>query len=157
MGLPSELPTPAPSRARLAPATLVSQLLAASVFVMSLWWIVRHGNTDVAMIGLIVGASGVFAGGMAHRGGLVALVACCVLDLALALACLVAPPQVLAFVQAPLAKLSPRLGEELATTMVVMGVVATLAAVACLVALPQARRFATWHDQRVQQAARVRT
>ena len=157
MAPPSELPTPAPSRARLAPATLVSQLLAASVFVMSLWWIVRHGNTDVAMIGLVAGASGVFAGGMAHRGGVGALVACSVLDLALALSCLIAPPPVRAFVQPPLAKLSPRLVEELATSMIVMGVVAAIAAIACLVALPQARRFARWHDQRIQQAARART
>jgi hypothetical protein len=156
MTLPSELPTPAPSRARLAAATLISQLLAASMFVVSLWWIVRHGTTDVAVIGLVVGAVGVFAGGMAHRGGVGALVACSVLDLALAVSCLVAPPPVRAFVQVPLAKLSPRLVEELATTMVVTGVVAALAAIACLVALPQARRFATWRDQRVRQAAGVR-
>jgi len=157
MARASELPTPAPSRALLATATFVTQLLATTLFVLSLWWIVRHGNTDVASIGLVAGASMVFAGGMAHRGGIGQLVACSLLDLALALSCLVAPAPVLAFTQVPLARLSPRLVEGLETSLAVTGVVAALAALTCLVALPQARRFATWHDQRIQQVARVRS
>jgi len=153
---PADLPTPAPKRWLLAAATLVSQLLAIGLFTLALLWMIRHGDRSYLMVGfLVAGASGVFAGGSAHRGWTGALVGCAVLDLALSIACLSGAEHVKRFVAVPVVKLAPAF-TRVDLAVAITGVVAAVAATACLLAIPQARRFAAWHDQRIEQAARRR-
>lgn len=146
---------PAPSRPVLAGATLVSQLLGAITFALALLWIVKLGNRGGPTVAvMIAGALCVFAGGNAHRGSVLAVVACIAFDIAVAVACF-AVPEARAFVAAPIAWLAPAVVRHLAIAMVVVGSAGAIASVACLLALPQARRFGAWRDAQILRAARV--
>ncbi|HLL20745.1 MAG TPA: hypothetical protein VK427_01380 [Kofleriaceae bacterium] len=146
---------PAPSRAVVAAATLVSQLLGTLAFAFGLVWIVALRVNDAAVVAvLVVGALAVFAGGHAHRGSVVALGACAAFDVAASVVGLARLPGVEAFTQPVLARFAAE--DHLAVGLTVTGIVAALAAITCIAALPQARRFAAWRGQRVLEAARVR-
>lgn len=146
---------PAPSRPVLAGATLVSQLLGAIAFALALLWFVKLGNRSAPTIAvMIAGALCVFAGGHAHRGSVIAVLACVAFDIAIAVACF-AVPAAQPFVAAPVAWLAPAALPHLAIAMVVVGSAGAIASVACLLALPQARRFGAWRDAQILRAARV--
>ena len=145
---------PPPSRTIVAAATLASQLLGTCAFALALAWIVALRVTEPQIIAvMIVGAVVVFAGGNAHRGNVIALGICATFDVAAACALLARIPAAEAFAWPPLA----RAGVEhyLAIAMLAAGIVAALAAITCIAALPQARRFAAWRGEQILHAARV--
>ena len=147
---------PAPARGLVSTATLLSQLFGTLAFALSLAWIISMRVTDGTVIGtLVVGAIVVFAGGNAHRGSLVGLVLCAAFDAAVAVLCLTKNATAGAFVGVPLARLSPSLFKHGELVLVVAGAVAAAAAIACMAALPQARRFAAWRGEQIMHAARV--
>lgn len=147
---------PTPPRSIVAAATLASQLLGTLAFALALVWIIKHGDRQpVSLTILVLGAVCVFAGGNAHRGSVRALAVCALLDLAIAVACLANSSAVNAFVLAPVAWAVPAVARELAIATMIAGVVAALAACACIAAVPQTRRFAAWRDESILHAARA--
>ena len=143
-------PTLPPPRGRLGSATLVSQLVAACVFGLALWCFVRHAAPQGPLVGLMVAsAAGVFAGGAAHRGSLLALVGCAVIDLAIGVCALQAWPGARPYVAALVAKVPHA---SIATP--IAGAVALVAAVACVLVAPEARRFAAWVDRVARRPSR---
>lgn len=147
---------PTPSRSIVASATLASQLLGTLTFALALVWIIKFGHhKPVNLTILVLGALGVFAGGNAHRGSVVALVVCALLDLAVAIACLGNIAAVAVFVQAPVAWAAPAIASKLPIVTMIAGIVAVLAASACMAALPQTRRFAAWRERQILHAARA--
>src|SRR5262245_17872661 len=65
---------PTPPRSIVASATFASQLLGTVVFALAFVSIVKHGHSwPVNLTILVIGAAGVFAGGNAHRGSMLAL------------------------------------------------------------------------------------
>lgn len=145
---------PAPARTLVAAATLASQLLGTLAFALALVWIVALRVTEPTVIAvMVVGAACVFAGGNAHRGNVTALGICVVFDLAVAVAALVRLPAADAFAWPALARIHAE--PHLALVMAAAGATAALAAVACIAALPQARRFAAWRGEQILHAARV--
>lgn len=146
---------PIPARSIVATATLASQLLGMLAFALALVWIVKQGDRQpVSVTILVLGVVCVFAGGNAHRGSLRALALCALLDLAIAIACLANISAVQAFVVVPVAWAAPAVVHELAIATMITGVVAALAASACIAAVPQTRRFAAWRDEQLVRAAR---
>jgi hypothetical protein len=145
---------PPPSRTLVATATLASQLLGTFAFALGLIWIVALRVTDATIISIMfAGTVAVFAGGNAHRGNVIALGLCAVFDLAVATATLARLPFAEAFAQPPLARFAA--DTHLPLAMLGAGVIAALAAITCLAALPQARRFAAWRGEQILHAARV--
>lgn len=145
---------PPPSRTLVATATLASQLLGTLAFALGLIWIAALHVTDAAIVAVMVaGTVAVFAGGNAHRGNVIALGLCAVFDVAVAVATLARLQVTESFAWPPLA----RFGAESALPLAMLGagVVAALAAITCIAALPQARRFAAWRGEQVLHAARV--
>jgi len=147
---------PTPSRAIVAIATFTSQLLGALAFALALVWIVRQGDRQpITMTILVLGAVCVFAGGNAHRGSVLALGLCALLDVAVAIACLAKISAVKAFVVTPLAWAAPTVAHDLALAITIAGTVAVLAASACIAAVPQTRRFTAWRHAQVLHASRA--
>jgi len=141
---------PRPARSIVATATFVSQLLGTLGFALALVWIIKHGHPQpVSLTILVLGAICVFAGGNAHRGSVRALAVCALLDLAVAIACFANLSAVTAFVLVPVAWAAPALVHQLAIATMIAGVVAILAASACIAAVPQTRRFAAWRDEQI--------
>lgn len=139
---------PSPTRWIVSAATLASQLLGTVAFAIALVWIVKHGNRAPWVVGVLaLGAVCVFAGGIAHRGSLRALAICVLLDSVVAVVCLGHVSSAKGFVLPPVAWVAPSVAHQLATAMTITGVVAALAAIACVAAAPQARRFAQWSAQ----------
>jgi len=136
-------PTLPPPRARLAGVTLLSQLVAACVFGLALWCFLRHAGPRGPIVGIMVASAvGVFAGGAAHRGSLFALACCAVIDVAIGVTAIyplpaARPYAAMLFAKVPHANLVMPLG----------GVVALVAALACLLVVPDVRRFARWFDR----------
>ena len=146
---------PPPSRTLVATATLASQLLGTFAFALGLVWIVALRVTDATILAvMLAGTVAVFAGGNAHRGNVIALGLCAVFDSAVALATLARLPVTEAFAWPPLARFG--VDAHLTLAMLLAGVIAALAAITCIAALPQARRFAAWRGEQVLHAARVR-
>ncbi len=144
-------PPPTPPRSIVAAATLASQLLGTLAFGLALVWIVKHGNRAPWVFAILaLGAVCVFAGGIAHRGSVRALAVCVLLDAAVAVVCLGHLSSVKGFMLPPVAWVAPAIAHELATAMTIAGAVAALAAVACIAAAPQARRFAQWRGALVK-------
>lgn len=141
---------PTPSRSIVSIATFTSQLLGALAFALAVVWIAKHGDRQpVTLTILVLGAVCVFAGGNAHRGSVLALALCALLDIAIAIACLAKISAVKAFVVTPLAWAAPTVAHELAFAITIAGTVAVLAASACIAAIPQTRRFMAWRDELV--------
>lgn len=123
-------------------------------FALALVWIVALHVTQPAVIAvMIAGAACVFAGGNAHRGNVIALGICAAFDTAVAVLALARLPITEAFAWPPLARF--HLEAQLPVLLLVSGVVAGLAAITCIAALPQARRFAAWRGEQILHAARV--
>lgn len=136
--IPIQYATP-PARTLVTTATFATQLLGTFAFALALVWIVAlHVTAPPAIAVLLAGAGAVFAGGHAHRGNVVALGICTVFDLAVATVLLarLAPT----FTGPALA----RLHVEPTYLLPAAGILGALAAIACIAAMPQARRFAAW-------------
>ena len=140
-----------PSRAFVSTATFASQLLGTAAFALAIVWIVALRVTTPPVIAvLLAGAVAVFAGGNAHRGNIIALGICTVFDLAVAGLAL---PR-LALTETFAAPALARLGVAPTYVLFGAGILAALAAIACVAAMPQARRFAAWRGEQILQAAR---
>ena len=149
--------TPAPPRWILSTAAFASQLLGTFAFAFALAWIYKGDRLPLTMAILVLGAASVFAGGHAGRGSASALGVCAAFDTAVAIACLcgISISSAKAYVHAPLTWAAPSVANELPTAMAIAGVVAALAACACIAAVPQMRRFAAWRGEQILHAARV--
>lgn len=145
---------PPPSRTLVATATLATQLLGTLAFALALVWIVALRVTDPVILAAgLAGAACVFAGGNAHRGNLVALGLCAVFDIGVAVATLARLPAAEAFAVPGFARIGAE--QHVGLALFIAGTIAALAAITCLAALPQARRFAAWRGEQILHAARV--
>jgi hypothetical protein len=138
--IPIQYATP-PARTLVTTATFATQLLGTLAFALALVWIVALRITAPPIIAvLLAGAVAVFAGGHAHRGNVIALGVCTAFDLAVAVFILARLSATEAFAWPALARL------HVAPTyfLLAAGILAALAAIACIAAMPQARRFAAW-------------
>lgn len=139
-----------PSRSILSIATFVSQLLGMLAFLLAATWMLKLRHSDAGVIAVaLLGAFSVFAGGHAHRGSIGALATCAGIDLAIGAACLIRSSVATDFVYAPTAWIAPTLAAELHLAMSIMSVVALVNAVVCILAVPQTRRYLTWHRTRM--------
>jgi hypothetical protein len=135
-----------PSRWILSFATFISQLLGLLAFLMAAMWMLQLGHRNVGVIAVaLFGALSVFAGGQAHRGSVWALGMCVGADLLVGVACLIRSASVTKFVYAPTAWAAPNIASDLNLAMSITSIVALLTAVACIVAVPQTRRYLAWH------------
>lgn len=157
MGLPANVATvPAPRRGLVAMATLVTQLLGTAVFALGLVWIIASHVTSNVVIGAVVASAlVVFAGGHAHRGGIVALAGCAAFDLVVGVALLLRIPTAVAYTAAPMARISEALAHHHALVIAIAGGCAVVSAIACVAALPQARRFAAWQREQLHRLAHI--
>lgn len=147
---------PTPSRSIVAIATLTTQLLGAIAFALAVVWIIKQGDRQPMKLTILtLGAVGVFAGGNAHRGSVLALALCALLDVAVGVACLAKLAAVKAFVVTPLAWTAPHIGHELALATTIAGAIAVFAASACIAAIPQTRRFIAWRDEQILHVSRA--
>lgn len=145
---------PPPSRTLVATATLATQLLGTLAFVLALAWVVALRVTDPVVVAIAAaGAACVFAGGNAHRGNLAALGMCALFDIGIAVATLGRLSATEAFAVPAFAHVDAEQHVRLA--LFVAGTIAALAAITCIAALPQARRFAAWRGEQILHAARV--
>ena len=144
----------APSRALLALATFLSQLMGTIAFALALVWIISLGVRDAVVVSVLAGgAACVFACGAAYRGNVIALAVCAAIDVAIAIALFTEVSQVIAFVPPPLANVD---ATQFQIGRIVVGGIAAIAAVECLVAFPQAREFAAWLRRRRLEPAALR-
>lgn len=138
--IPIQYATP-PTRTLVTTATFATQLLGTLAFALALVWIVALRVTAPPIIAvLIAGAGAVFAAGHAHRGNVIALGICTVFDLAAAAFLLARLSVTEAFAGPALA----RLHVHPTYVLLAIGILAAVAAIACIAAMPQARRFAAW-------------
>jgi hypothetical protein len=126
-------------------------LLGTIVFALAVVRMVTVGVDGLAIAVASTAAAWVFAGGAAHRGSLLALSLCAAFDVALAILLLAPIPEVMAFLSPMLAKVSAKQFEL--AKIVAVGV-AAIAAVECFVAVPQARAFAKWRNDRAHASPR---
>ncbi len=149
-----DLPAP-PSTSVAVVAALASQLLGTAAFFLVVAWAWSiEGDARVAIgVGLGLGTLWVFAGGSALRGSLAGLFCCALLDLALAATVLANASGARAFVHAATARVAPQIAAHVDTVFLVAGGAAVLAAVACVVAVPQVRRMAVWQDEQIARLA----
>jgi hypothetical protein len=142
-----------PPRSLAAIATFTSQLLGIVAFALAVAWICKHGDRRPASFAILVlGPLCVFAAGNALRGSVRALALCALLDVAAAIVCLGNIAAAKAFVLAPIAWAAPAIANQLAFT--IAGVLAGLAACACVVAVPQIRQLAAWRNEQIMHVAR---
>jgi hypothetical protein len=136
---------------RVAAATLASQLVGTLAFAFGVYWIAVLHVTNAAIVStLVAGAICVFAGGQAHRGSTNALLVCTTLDVAIAVLLLAPFADVRALTAPVLARLdlSPHI-------LIAIGAFAMVAAVGCVLSIPQARRFAAWRTARILHTAKT--
>ncbi len=142
--------TRVPSRWILSFATFVSQLLGLIAFLIAATCMLELGHRNAAVFAVaLFGAACVFAGGKAHRGSVRALGLCATIDLTIGVACLIPWSTVTDFVYAPTASVAPTIANDLNSTMSITSLVALLAAVICIVAVPQTRRYLAWYRTQV--------
>lgn len=146
-----------PGRGLLASAMAATQLLGSLVFALAFAWLIKHRGdwpTNVAILSL--GAIGVFAGGKAHRGSVVALGVAALFDLGVATAftCFGRISAIKTFVATPVAWVAPALLPMLSTIVMIAAIIAVCAAAACVAAVPQTRRFAEWRYEQLLHAVR---
>lgn len=135
-----------PSRWILSFATFTSQLLGIIAFLMAAAWMLKLGHHNAGVVAVaLFGAIAVFAGGHAHRGSVGALGVCAGVDLAIGVATLLKWRIVMTFAYYPLAWAAPKIANDLVFAMSVASFVALIAAVACVFAVPQTRRYLAWH------------
>lgn len=145
-----------PSRWILSLATFTSQLLGLITFLLAATWMMKLGNRHWPIIAVAVfGVVAVFSGGRAHRGSVGALGMCAGLDLAIGIACLIKWAAVMKFVYFPTAWAAPKIADDVVLALSVTSLVALLAAVACIVAVPQTRRYLAWHQAQMTLAPPV--
>ncbi|HSK01505.1 MAG TPA: nuclear transport factor 2 family protein [Kofleriaceae bacterium] len=139
-------PAPAPRRALLRLAGLLTQLLCAGCLLLGTiaFVLVQQNRTDGAgLVSLWAAAAlmGLVFGGLMGRGGLISLVVCAVLDATLGIVLIAIEYDVL---RALLTILPASDVATIADIVTVVGVVLLGAFALCLLAVPQALRYTRW-------------
>lgn len=154
LGSPLPAPGPRPAIFLLAAATNVTQLVSGIVLGLAIASAARHFDASAALDAwLIVPLLGIFAGGKAYRGGPGALVVAAVIDTVIVAMCLAGRDHVIEMLHASGALRYVTVDPPLLTYGI--AALAGLAGLACLVALPQARRYAAWQHTRIELAFRT--
>src|SRR5712671_3963261 len=145
-----------PSRWIVSLATLTSQLLGIVAFLLAATWMLKLGHRNVGVVAVaVLSAVSVFAGGHAHRGSVGALGVCAGVDLASGVAALIRWPVVTTFLRTPLAWAAPRIAADLTFALSIVALLALLASVTCVCAVPQTRRFLAWQHAQLTLASRL--
>lgn len=141
----------APPRQLVSVATLSSQIVGALGFALSVYWIGARQTITVSTVSLLLcGALSVFAGGQAHRGSTNALLVCTFMDTAVAIILVAHIPPAVELANPVVTRLALPI-DALAT----VGSFSALAAIACVLSIPQARRFAAWRTARILHTAKT--
>jgi len=155
LGPPLPAPGPRPAIFLLAAATNMTQLVSAIALGLAIASAARHFDASAALgAWLIVPLLGIFAGGKAYRGGPGALVVAAVIDAVIVAMCLAGRDHVIEMLHASGALRYVTVDTALLTYGI--AALAGVAGLACLAALPQARRYAAWQHTRIELAFRTR-
>jgi hypothetical protein len=154
LGPPLPAPGPRPAIFLLAAATNVTQLVSGIALGLAIASAARHFDASAAFDAwLIVPLLGIFAGGKAYRGSPGALVVAAMIDTVIVAVCLVGRDHVIEMLHASGALRYVTVDTALLTYGI--AALAGVAGLACLAALPQARRYAAWRHARIAIAFRT--
>ncbi len=139
-------PAPAPGRALLRLAGVLTQLLSAGCLLLGTiaFVLVQQNRTDGAGLVILWAAAaliGLVSGGLMGRGGLISLVLCAVLDAALGTVLLAIEYDTLRAILKILPEPDVAMIADIVTAV---GAVQLGAFVLCLLAIPQALRYTRW-------------
>jgi len=154
LGPPLPEPGPRPAIWLLALAAGAAQLVAGIGLGLAIACAARRSGASSALAAwAIAGVVGVFAGGMAHRGRVGALVVAGLAAAALAAMCLTSRARLTELLHASGVVAYVTVDAQLLARA--LAGLAGVACLACLAALPQARRYAAWQRERLELAFRM--
>lgn len=157
LGPPLPEPGPRPAIWLLALAAAATQLASGIALGLAIACAARRSEASAVLAAwAIVGVVGVFAGGMAHRGRVGALIVAALIAAAIAAMCLTSRAQLAELLHASgvLAYVAIKAIDAQLLARAIAGL-AGAACLACLAALPQARRYAAWQRSQLELAFRM--
>lgn len=134
-----------PSIAILALAAFASQIVAAAILCLAVASLAQHAASTELVVCGAVALIGVLAGGSAYRGSVTSLLVAGLIDAAIAGASL-ARTGALVELDRVQGLFDPA---QLSLALTVTG---TIAAVACALAIPQAKRYVAWQREQIERA-----
>jgi hypothetical protein len=154
LGPPLPEPGPRPAIWLLALAAAAAQLASGIALGLAVACAARRSDASAVLAAwAIVGVVGVFAGGMAHRGRVGALLVAALIAAAIAAMCLTSRARLAELLHASGVLAYVPLDAQLLARAIAG--LAGVACLACLAALPQARRYAAWQRSQLELAFRM--
>jgi hypothetical protein len=155
LGPPLPEPGPRPAIFLLAVAASATQLVSGLALGLAIAWAARRFEASSDLFAwLIVSILGIFAGGKAYRGGVGALLVAAAIDVVIVAMRLPARDRVTELLHASGVVRYVTVDEKLLALAI--AAFAGTACLACLAALPQARRYAAWQRSQIELAFRTR-
>ena len=155
LGPPLPAPRPMPSIVLLAAAASATQLVSGVALGLALTWAARHLDASPHLVAwLIVSVLGIFAGGKAYRGSVGALYVAALIDVVIVAMRLVSRDFLTEMLR--VSGVVPYVTSSTELLGLSIAVFASVAGVACLAAVPQARRYAFWQRRQIELAFRTR-
>ena len=155
MGPPLPEPGPRPAIFLLVTGTVATQLVSVLVLGLAIAWAARRFDASSELLAWpIVSVLGIFAAGWAYRGSIGALLLAAILDGGIVAMRLPGRDRIAELLHASGAV--PYVHDDTEPLALGIVVLAGVACVACLIAVPQARRFAAWQRSQIELAFRTR-
>lgn len=155
LGPPLPAPRPRPAISLLAIAASATQLVSGVALGLAIASAAKHFDAQSYLLAwLIVSVVGIFAGGKAYRGSVASLYVASAIDVAIVAMRLASRDSLTEMLRVSGAVRYVAVDAEL-LALAIAGF-ASFACVACLVAVPQARRYAAWQRSQIELAFRTR-
>jgi hypothetical protein len=155
LGPPLPAPRPRPAIFLLAVAASSTQLVSGIALGLGITWVAKHFDARTELVAwLIVSILGILAGGKAYRGSVGALYVAAAVDVALVAVRLMSRDPLTEMLR--VSGVVPYVTASAELLALSIAAFASFACVACLVAVPQARRYAAWQRRQIELAFRTR-
>lgn len=155
LGPPLPASRPRPPIFLLAVAAGATQLVSGIALGLALTWMAKHLETRPELVAwLVVSVLGILAGGAAYRGSAGALYVAAAIDVALVAMRLLSRDPLTELLR--VSGVVPYVTSNAELLALSIAAFASFACVACLVAVPQARRYAAWQRRQIELAFRTR-
>jgi hypothetical protein len=155
MGPPLPVPGPRPAIFLLAVAASSTQLVSGIALGLAITGAARRLDASSDLFAwMVVSVVGIFAGGVAYRGGSVAaLMVGAAIDAVIVAVCLAGRARVTELLH--VSGVVPYVTKDAKLLALAIAALAGVACVACMVTLPQARRYAAWQRSQMELAFRT--
>jgi hypothetical protein len=156
LGPPLPAPGPRPAIYLLAVAASATQLVSGLVLCLALTWAARRFDASSDLVAwLIVSIIGILAGAKAYRGSVGALLVAAAIDAVIVAMRL--PDRDLLTELLHVSGVVPYVTDDTQLLALSIAAFAGASCLACLAALPQARRYAAWQRSQLELAFRTRS